>query len=164
MNNLFEKRFGKNYVNYQGKDILLLNNKIFERYADMFVKSDHRKADLVTIHNTVPRTYKVNPYATIKSLLLTQKNTLLMDYISEKFDWVLAMQLRDCVPCSRCFYKRDKMSIIYSICTDNHLMSLASKSEPFVADNIMSYIEEKYENLGRYYLMEKEGLIKVWIN
>lgn len=163
MNNYFEKRFGSNYVKYEGRKTLLLKMHIFNRYKDLFIKTK-KNADLIYIDiNNIPRSYKLNPNVKIRNILITQKNTKLLEYISNRFDFILDMELRDCIPCT-CFNKRDKMSIVYSIFMDNMLLDVAQTSEPGVLDNTIKYIANKYESLGKCYLLEKQGIIKVWAN
>jgi hypothetical protein len=166
LKNYFATRFGnegRSFINYQGKDILLLTGRVYDRYKDMFIKSDIKKADMVTIINGIPKPFKLNPYVTLGSILKTQRNSALFDYINNRYNFILDMELRACMSCVKCFNKRDKHSIVYSLCMDNVMMNLADESEPSVSENIIRYIETKYSELGRYYIMQKQGLIKVWM-
>jgi len=129
-----------------------LRYNIFNTYSSLFRKSDHKKADIITLYNEIPRTYNIDTSVSIETILLTQKNTRLLDYIKDRFDLILDMELRDMVKCVGCFVKRDKMSIIYSIFMDNSFMNRSVTCEEFlIEENISRYISNKYEEIARYY-------------
>lgn len=163
--NYFEKRFGKRYINYMGKDILTVNHMIFNAYKHLFEKTRNiNTSDILIIDNNIPYLYKLRTDITIKEMLLTQKNRLLYQYLNNYYKQILDMEIKECATCSICFDKRDRMSIMYLILMDNHLieMSRDGKNEGFLPEGITNYIESKYGQLNNHYGLIKSGELKVW--
>lgn len=167
MYNYFEERFGRNYIKYEGENILVLNPSIFKHYEKIFTRTTNPKAaDLLVVKGGMYTLYKLKSENTIRDLLLTQKNDNLLKYLENKCDFLLDMTLKECATCANCFDKRDYMSIYYLLMNDNHIMSLAENGcdELYLGENMKKYISEKYTELGRHALLIKQGMIKVWRN
>lgn len=165
MYNYFEERFGKNYIKYEGVNILLLNPSIFKHYEGIFKRTTNvNSADVLVIKSGVFILYKLKSENTIRDLLLTQKKDNLLKYLENKIDFLLDMTLKECATCANCFDKRDYMSIYYLLMNDNHIMALAENGpdELCLSENVQRYISQKYNELGRHALLIKQGMIKVW--
>lgn len=163
--NYFEKRFGKNYINYMGKDVLNINILVFKAYEHLFEKTRNvNNADILILRDGFPYLYKLRTDITIKEMLLTQKSRLLYKYLNNYYKQILDMEIKECATCSICFDKRDRMSIMYVILMDNHLieMSKDENHEKFLPLSIINYIEDKYGKLNDHYNLIKSGELKVW--